>query len=312
MVRNHPDTRRTYRSPIYSPTIDGNEDFDNDTLRTKLESNLTTDPFDEDTDGDRLLDPFEYEYEYDTLSVVDPDTDGDGLRDGFEVLESEADPLDTDSDGDNTTDDLEDHDGDDLVNAREQSRAGVRGAGCVQTVIVDSSIEPCILGADRREGDCEFTAEPFYRLGVRRLVASGRNTTVRTATSNDRRASFASTTSTRACVSGWMRFIYIGRWSSFSVQRCAGWRWSSSSTTGSSGPMNVSKKRWGQVSRRSVSRITRFSALRCQSGRGRTSSCSSTGYSVAASVSQTAAGGTRRLPPAVGVGVSTVTVARTV
>jgi hypothetical protein len=107
------DSSRTAANESRDGTINGNEDFDNDTLPTKLEFNLTTDPFDEDTDGDRLLDPFEYEY--DTLSPVNPDTDGDGIPDGQEVGEPvetrygeyyslNSDPTEVDSDDDGLSD----------------------------------------------------------------------------------------------------------------------------------------------------------------------------------------------------------------
>lgn len=76
---------------------DGAEDFDNDTLTTKQEAAIPTNPFETDTDGDTLPDDVEVNtYGTDPSKV---DTDGDGLTDAEEI-ELGTDPLDPDSDGD--------------------------------------------------------------------------------------------------------------------------------------------------------------------------------------------------------------------
>ncbi|WP_217639180.1 thrombospondin type 3 repeat-containing protein, partial [Haloarchaeobius iranensis] len=75
--------------------IDGEEDFDNDTLPTHVEANEGTDPFAVDTDADQLTDPFEVTW--DVVDATDNDTDADGILDASE-----------------------DHDNDTLDNLREQ------------------------------------------------------------------------------------------------------------------------------------------------------------------------------------------------
>ena len=92
------DTLRTPEDDAANPLIDGTEDFDDDALATSREANLSTNPFDADTDGDRLSDGFEVNYEI-------------------------SDPLTQDTDDDNQTDAREDPDGDTLSNAHEQALA---------------------------------------------------------------------------------------------------------------------------------------------------------------------------------------------
>jgi hypothetical protein len=93
--------------------VDGNEDFDGDSLENHVEQNISTDPFDEDTDSDNLTDYFEHRF--DTIDPLTADTDGDSVRDGQEdpdndslvnVREQEYGtlPLDPDTDDDNVTD----------------------------------------------------------------------------------------------------------------------------------------------------------------------------------------------------------------
>jgi hypothetical protein len=95
---------------------DGNEDFDGESLETHVEQNISTDPFDPDTDDDNLTDFFEYQFE-----MIDPlvaDTDGDSVPDGQEDPDNESlvnvreqmagtIPLDPDTDDDNLTDKYE-------------------------------------------------------------------------------------------------------------------------------------------------------------------------------------------------------------
>ncbi|WP_192498340.1 MBL fold metallo-hydrolase [Halorussus halophilus] len=107
------DSNHTAANESNDGLLDGAEDFDNDTLRTALEFSIETDPFDEDTDDDRLTDAFEHAYE--TVSPITADTDDDGVRDDREdpdnetlpnVLEQHYDthPLVADTDTDNLTD----------------------------------------------------------------------------------------------------------------------------------------------------------------------------------------------------------------
>jgi hypothetical protein len=55
------DSNRTEANEAGDGVLDGREDFENDTLTAALEAEIGTDPFDPDTDDDRLLDPFEHE-----------------------------------------------------------------------------------------------------------------------------------------------------------------------------------------------------------------------------------------------------------
>jgi hypothetical protein len=110
------DSNRTDVNESENGLLDGAEDFDNDILRTSLEFTIDTDPFDGDTDDDRLTDLFEHTY--DTITPTDPDTDGDGVRDDHEdpdnetlrnILEQEygTHPLESDTDSDNLSDSYE-------------------------------------------------------------------------------------------------------------------------------------------------------------------------------------------------------------
>ena len=78
---------------------DGDEDFDTDGLTNVEEQGWGTDPYDDDTDDDTLLDGWEVQY-----------TLGGNLY-----------PDLNDSDDDETSDDLEDYDNDGLTNAEEQA-----------------------------------------------------------------------------------------------------------------------------------------------------------------------------------------------
>ncbi len=118
---------------------DPDEDSDNDGLTNDCECELGTHPFQEDTDGDGLLDgeedadqncqldpgetdPREADTDLDGLDDgdeiaegTDPllqDTDGDGVPDGAEVDSGCMDPLDEDTDGDGLSDGVEDSNGD--------------------------------------------------------------------------------------------------------------------------------------------------------------------------------------------------------
>jgi hypothetical protein len=107
------DSNRTAVNESRNGIVDGKEDFDNDTLETALEQNISTDPFDSDTDNDTLTDAFEYRY--DTLNPTNNDTDDDGTLDPFEDPDNDTlvnvdeqangtSPLDSDTDDDLLTD----------------------------------------------------------------------------------------------------------------------------------------------------------------------------------------------------------------
>ena len=107
------NSTRTDTNEAGDGIVDGAEDFDEDALRTALEAIAETDPFDPDTDNDRLLDGFERSYE--TMEPLLVDTDGDGISDSREdpdeetlwnVLEQKygTNPLIGDTDTDELTD----------------------------------------------------------------------------------------------------------------------------------------------------------------------------------------------------------------
>jgi hypothetical protein len=75
-------------------------DSDSDGLIDSDENYWQLDPFNSDTDGDRIDDGSEF---YDVYAVSDPslwDSDYDGLGDGQEVCEIGSNPWNWDSDGD--------------------------------------------------------------------------------------------------------------------------------------------------------------------------------------------------------------------
>ncbi len=92
-------------------------DGDGDGLTNKEEFLLGTNPYDDDSDNDGILDGVEVNiYGTDPLNI---DTDGDGLYDGFEVQYG-FDPLIDDEDSNGIIDGSDDDDGDGLINSREQ------------------------------------------------------------------------------------------------------------------------------------------------------------------------------------------------
>ena len=126
---------------------DADEDFDEDGLTNKEEFLLDTDPYNNDTDEDGLLDgdevnkfntnPLVYDeidenLDTDQDGLVDglemrlgtefnnPDTDGDGLLDGYEVFKIGTNPLAVDSNSNGINDGDEDFDQDGLSNLEEQ------------------------------------------------------------------------------------------------------------------------------------------------------------------------------------------------
>ena len=126
---------------------DADEDFDKDGLPNKEEFLLGTNPYDNDTDKDGLLDgdevnkfdtnPLVYDkidenLDTDQDGLVDglemrlgtelnnPDTDGEGLLDGYEVFTLGTNPLEGDSDHNGINDGDEDLDSDGLTNLVEQ------------------------------------------------------------------------------------------------------------------------------------------------------------------------------------------------
>lgn len=107
------DSNRTSADESQNGLPDGNEDFDNDTLSAAVEENLSTSPFDVDTDDDSLTDAFEYQFA--ASNPTTDDTDGDGTPDAFEDPDGETllnideqangtDPTNADTDGDLLTD----------------------------------------------------------------------------------------------------------------------------------------------------------------------------------------------------------------
>ncbi len=71
-------------------------DSDGDRLPDTQENEIGTNPYNPDTDGDKLTDGEEV-LDYDT-NPLEPDTDWDGLKDGEEVLRYTTDPNDPDTD----------------------------------------------------------------------------------------------------------------------------------------------------------------------------------------------------------------------
>jgi len=84
------------RVPQSLVAVGGPLDSDGDGLTDEREAAIGTDPFDPDTDKDRLSDGQEV-LEYNT-NPLDPDTDIDMLRDGDEVYDYSTDPLVRDTD----------------------------------------------------------------------------------------------------------------------------------------------------------------------------------------------------------------------
>ncbi|MBT3193427.1 MAG: OmpA family protein [Verrucomicrobia bacterium] len=76
--------------------VGGPLDSDGDRLPDTQEERIGTDPYDPDTDGDKLTDGDEV-LDYDT-DPLNPDTDWDGLKDGEEVHTYDTDPKDADTD----------------------------------------------------------------------------------------------------------------------------------------------------------------------------------------------------------------------
>jgi len=98
------------RVPERLVAIDGPLDSDGDGLTDEEEAAIGTDPFDPDTDKDRLTDGQEVK-QYNT-NPLNPDTDMDHLRDGDEVLDHGSNPLVRDTDAGGVADGhevLEDH-----------------------------------------------------------------------------------------------------------------------------------------------------------------------------------------------------------
>jgi hypothetical protein len=84
--------------PTYNVGADEGDDTDNDGLTDAEEQELGTDPGNNDTDGDGLLDGAEVN-QWQT-NPVNSDTDGDGINDYHEIFTYGTDPLDYDTDGD--------------------------------------------------------------------------------------------------------------------------------------------------------------------------------------------------------------------
>ena len=92
-------------------------DSDQDGITDDVEVALGTDPGNEDSDGDGLLDGDEF-FTVGT-DPLDEDSDDDGLSDGEEVDAIGTDPLDADSDGGGVDDGLEVEEGTDPLDASD-------------------------------------------------------------------------------------------------------------------------------------------------------------------------------------------------
>jgi hypothetical protein len=70
-------------TPTTTPPVAGNQDSDSDGLTDAEEQQLSTDPFQVDTDGDSLNDRDEVNVWH--TDPLNPDSDGDGYLDGAEI-----------------------------------------------------------------------------------------------------------------------------------------------------------------------------------------------------------------------------------
>ena len=167
------DSNHTAANESANGILDGAEDFDNETLRTALEAELETDPFDEDTDDDRLTDAFEYSYQ--TISPIRADTNDDGVRDDREDPDNETlpnvleqrystHPLENDTDTDNLTDayevnvtltnSLEADSNSSKTGVNEADNGVVDGAEDFDDDALQTAIE-AIVGTDPFDGDTD-------------------------------------------------------------------------------------------------------------------------------------------------------------
>jgi OOP family OmpA-OmpF porin len=105
--------------------VGGVLDSDGDRLPDSQENEIGTNPYDPDTDGDKLKDGEEV-LDYDT-NPLEPDTDWDGLKDGEEVLRYTTDPNDPDTDDGGVSD------GHEVLDDNTDPRAG-HGADDLQLV----------------------------------------------------------------------------------------------------------------------------------------------------------------------------------
>jgi outer membrane protein OmpA-like peptidoglycan-associated protein len=82
--------------PVDLRATAGTDDSDGDGLTDREENEIGTNPYDPDTDRDRLTDGQEVKVYH--TNPLDPDTDMDMLTDGQEVLDHKTNPLDRDTD----------------------------------------------------------------------------------------------------------------------------------------------------------------------------------------------------------------------
>jgi hypothetical protein len=111
---------------FHPPGAAGDVDSDDDGLTDARETELGTDPFSPDTDGDTISDGDEVEF-YGT-DPLQRDTDGDGLDDAQELASIGTNPLIADSDGDGVSDPVEIAAGSDPLNAASSPAPSPRPA----------------------------------------------------------------------------------------------------------------------------------------------------------------------------------------
>ncbi|MEM9108896.1 MAG: LamG-like jellyroll fold domain-containing protein [Planctomycetota bacterium] len=164
-----PDYREYQYSEIFEQGIDDsgkiNDDYDNDGLSYAFEIEIGTDPTNPDTDGDLLLDGWEYKHWNPSLGKFDPlveddpniDTDGDGLDDAGES-DYDLDPFNPDTDGDGTSD------GDEINGGSHPNEPGDDGQPTD-----DNRHAQVTLGI----GDRSSSDSDKFRLSIKSLSGSG-------------------------------------------------------------------------------------------------------------------------------------------
>ncbi len=112
-ANTEPLTSRSNVTGANNSLVDGVKDPDDDTLINTIESGSGTDPLRDNTDGDRLTDA--QESQFNQFNATTADSNGDGVSDGLGdpdgdgvittiELDENTDPFDSDTDGDGLTD----------------------------------------------------------------------------------------------------------------------------------------------------------------------------------------------------------------